>query len=134
MADMVVDREALFDALAAQLAAVVKANVPELVSCTRRVRPQSQVPPEEQPEIQVAVGPSSPANVPGLPTVQRLTAILYVYAYDPGLADPGAKHGSLLNRLIKGVELALLRQPGEGVGDLGEPGSEFQTTLGGRVS
>lgn len=119
---MALDREAIYSAILDRLAGVEGLAIPP----SRRYRDPGSVAPGEMPCLFLCAGGETPEARRDVATTWLLTMTIFVYART---VEPEVPPTAVLVPLVTAVEKALEYQPGDGVGQLGAPG-----TLGGLVS
>jgi hypothetical protein len=127
---MALNREAIFVALNARLAAVAGFAGP----CSRQWVSYADTPPEMQPALFLATGDEQAGGDRRQPTVWTLRPKLVLYTRHD--ADPTAAPSTLQNQLITALEAAMEMTPGEAaqLGPFANDGQAPHTTLGGLVS
>jgi hypothetical protein len=127
---MALNREAIFVALNARLAAVAGFAAP----CSRIWSGYSDTPPETQPALFLAAGDEQAGGDRRQPTMWTLHPKLILYTRHD--ADPMAAPSTLQNTLITALEAALELTAAEAaqMGPFANDGQAPHTTLGGLVS
>lgn len=126
------DREALFVALAARLAAITSPNI---VTVSRVLIDFENAAPVQQPAIYIVKGHETNLEKnPSRPPRWKIEAELVVFCRND--ADPNAPPSTQLNALLTGIEGSLIRSPTEGF-VIGQPyaqTNEWWTSLDGLCS
>lgn len=127
---MALNREVIFNALNARLAAVAGMAGP----CSRQFLVFEDVPAETQPAIFLLTGTETASGDRCQPTIWTLHPKLIVYTRHD--ADPATAGSSIQHTILQAIEAAMEMQPAElaQLGPFVNDGQQPHTTLGGLVS